>query len=604
MAETTARIVLSAEDKTQAALASLRNSLAGIETKAAALRGAFGALVPALSLGGAVAYFKAINDGVDALNDLKDATGASIENISALEDVAARTGTSLDVVGTSLVKFNQLLNASTPDSPQAKALKAIGLEAEQLKRLDPAEALRRTAVALAGFADDGNKARLAQELFGKSLKEVAPFLNDLATQTELVGKVTAEQADEAERFNKELFALQKNATDAGRALTADLVKGLNEAARAFREGGFLQGLQTLLTGNDEFKASKALVQDTEKLLNLENAIAQARASGASEDSRILKNLLEQKRATEENIRLTQNYLTVLRGDASLTGAPTREPERPAVEFNPEREKQAEERLKKWRAENEKARQQDLAGWVRYAEERVQADLDAARQIAEIQMKEADQAEAARREMLRQYFETIDQEQEEAIRQGQIAAGIGAENARQLKDTASDLSFAFSSAFEQAILDGRELSQVIQGIGRDIAQIALREAFTKPVGAAVAKAVGGFDFSSVFGFADGGIMTPNGPLPLRSYAMGGVADRPQLALFGEGSMNEAFVPLPDGRRIPVALQGGGGQQIVVNNSPVINIDARADRREVYELVDRAVRNGNAQLVDQLQRQGRI
>jgi hypothetical protein len=53
--------------------------------------------------------------------------------------------------------------------------------------------------------------------------------------------------------------------------------------------------------------------------------------------------------------------------------------------------------------------------------------------------------------------------------------------------------------------------------------------------------------------------------LKKYASGGVASSPQLALFGEGSKNEAFVPLPDGRRIPVDMQGGagGGQPVNVN-----------------------------------------
>jgi hypothetical protein len=63
-------------------------------------------------------------------------------------------------------------------------------------------------------------------------------------------------------------------------------------------------------------------------------------------------------------------------------------------------------------------------------------------------------------------------------------------------------------------------------------------------------------ASFFGFANGGIMTQHGPVSLRAYANGGIANRPQLALFGEGSRPEAFVPLPDGKRIPVALQGGG------------------------------------------------
>lgn len=55
------------------------------------------------------------------------------------------------------------------------------------------------------------------------------------------------------------------------------------------------------------------------------------------------------------------------------------------------------------------------------------------------------------------------------------------------------------------------------------------------------------------FALGGIMGPNGPIPLQKYSQGGVADRPQLALFGEGRQKEAYVPLPDGRAIPVKMQ---------------------------------------------------
>jgi lambda family phage tail tape measure protein len=66
-----------------------------------------------------------------------------------------------------------------------------------------------------------------------------------------------------------------------------------------------------------------------------------------------------------------------------------------------------------------------------------------------------------------------------------------------------------------------------------------------------------------GFANGGIMTGQGPLDLKTYARGGIARSPQLAMFGEGSMPEAYVPLPDGRSIPVTMRGGGAGNIVVN-----------------------------------------
>jgi len=75
------------------------------------------------------------------------------------------------------------------------------------------------------------------------------------------------------------------------------------------------------------------------------------------------------------------------------------------------------------------------------------------------------------------------------------------------------------------------------------------------------------FSGTSFFANGGIMTGDGPMPLNKYASGGIANSPQLAMFGEGSRPEAFVPLPDGRRIPVAMQGGGGGTAVT-----VNVDA--------------------------------
>lgn len=57
-------------------------------------------------------------------------------------------------------------------------------------------------------------------------------------------------------------------------------------------------------------------------------------------------------------------------------------------------------------------------------------------------------------------------------------------------------------------------------------------------------------------ANGGIMTSKGPLPLKTYANGGIARTAQVAIFGEGRQPEAYVPLPDGRTIPVTINGGG------------------------------------------------
>ena len=98
--------------------------------------------------------------------------------------------------------------------------------------------------------------------------------------------------------------------------------------------------------------------------------------------------------------------------------------------------------------------------------------------------------------------------------------------------------------------------------QDLTRIAIRAAIIKPITEAIGSLFPGFKF------ANGGIMTGDGPVPLKKYASGGIASSPQLALYGEGSRPEAFVPLPDGRRIPVAMQGGGGGNTTVN----VSVDA--------------------------------
>lgn len=71
----------------------------------------------------------------------------------------------------------------------------------------------------------------------------------------------------------------------------------------------------------------------------------------------------------------------------------------------------------------------------------------------------------------------------------------------------------------------------------------------------------------FPFALGGIMTSFGPAQLKQYASGGIANSPQVAVFGEGSRPEAYVPLPDGRTIPVTMEGSSSnvQVNIINNS---------------------------------------
>jgi hypothetical protein len=259
--------------------------------KAAAIAASVGgALAAGFSAVGIAAFVRATVDGIDQLNDLADATGATIENISALEDIAARTGTSLDTVGGALVRLNKTLSDATPGSAAEASLKAIGLNAEELRRQDPADALRAVAIALAGYADDAKKARLVQELFGKSVQEVAPLLKDLAAGGGLNAKVTAEQAAEAERFNKQLFELKKNTVDLARGITSELIPALNRLFERNKEGGIASvlGFDQL----DTLTAKAQAITNSQKLVGLQierfDALAKSGVKGASEQLAILR----------------------------------------------------------------------------------------------------------------------------------------------------------------------------------------------------------------------------------------------------------------------------------------------------------------------------
>ena len=81
------------------------------------------------------------------------------------------------------------------------------------------------------------------------------------------------------------------------------------------------------------------------------------------------------------------------------------------------------------------------------------------------------------------------------------------------------------------------------------------------------------------FADGGIMTQWGPLQLKKYSLGGIAYSPQLAMFGEGSDPEAYVPLKGGR-IPVSMTGGSTTHSV--SVPITIHDANASKKMTHAL----------------------
>jgi len=169
----------------------------------------------------------------------------------------------------------------------------------------------------------------------------------------------------------------------------------------------------------------------------------------------------------------------------------------------------------------------------------------------------------------QYAESLAQTIGQGMQQAFSLAIQGAENlgeslrqlgATVLKDIAQQLiQIAVIAPVIKAISNiggGGGIAPISPGInalpGGDFSQFFAPAAGSFAAGLPSA-AITPFQGGNPFSFATGRIMTPQGPVPLRTYARGGIATAPQAAIYGEGSTPEAFIPLPDGRRVPVALK---------------------------------------------------
>lgn len=640
------QIVIGAQDNASRVLSSVRTSMAQVEASALALNSALG-FIGVAGVAGLLATARGAINAVDAFNDLKDATGASIENISALDDVAARTGTSFETVQSALIKFNAALNKTgDEDGKITAALDAIGLSAKELKSIDPAEALLKTAQALAGFADDGNKARLAQELFGKSLKEVAPFLKDLAEKGALNAKVTTEQAEAAEKFNKELFNLQKNSADTARALSIGLVTAINETITAFRNGSAAgKGFFEIAGGRYTDNVRNFYGVATESAYSYQKRLTEIDAQLKSGDTRLLVRgalLREQADVQKKLVAAQANAVGGGRGvvnpelvrpsvnipDAKTKGPKGPDPDADFKRFFDNLQKQIEKtqelsaseqlladiqkgRLSVSPAQEAKlkalATELDLINQTAKAtEERMKIGRGLATEEGDAVIK-ANQAYQDRLKTLLDATPTaILEKQREAVQllTDEYTAGrvseelyleavtarlnLVAEKTKDAKTFAEELGLTFSSAFENAIVDGKKFSDVLDGIGKDIARIIVRKQVTEPLANGIGELgkSGGDFFSNLFSgfkFAGGGT-TGNGPRTGGLDGQGGF-----MAMLHP---QETVIDHARGQSV------GGGVTIVQN----INIDSRSDQASILSAMRQATDMAKSEILRSRQQGG--
>lgn len=147
-----------------------------------------------------------------------------------------------------------------------------------------------------------------------------------------------------------------------------------------------------------------------------------------------------------------------------------------------------------------------------------------------------------------------------------------DSAKQVKDALTGAFKGAEDALVEFTMTGKlNFKSFARSVIEDLVRIQIQRSITGPLSNILGSIIGGFAPGAGAGssipnanipgtsylLANGGIMTDGGLMPLKKYAAGGIARSPQVAIYGEGKMPEAYVPLPDGRTIPVTMKGGSG-----------------------------------------------
>ena len=459
MAENSTRIVITAEDKTSAALQSVTRGLQGMESHALKATAALSALGVTFSAAAAVAFVKGTIDAADGMNDLSQKVGIGIRQLAGWTLAANQSGTSMESVAKGVKGLSTYL------VEHGDKLRAAGITAT-----DANGAMVQLADLFAAMPDGVEKTALAVQLFGKAGMDMIPMLNmgsqglaDAQEKAAEYGRKMAELAPMADKFNDQMAEMALQSKAAGINIAQHFIPGLIGLSKWL--------IDVKNNGKEAFDAIEWMFGDRAAKAA---ALAGLGRGGLSRESSGKIGGQPAGMTPEEEEKLGAANIARMKA-LGIIGPESKPVAAPKYQraFDPEgdldyaiQERQFQESKKRAVA----------------AEKEMEALDEKARKM--------DEAHMARMEANR-----IESEGEEAIRLQMEKTNSAL--AKQ-KDMANSLGMTFASAFEDAMIGGKGLQSILQGLAQDVGRIFLRKTVTEPM----AKAASGL-FDKALGNMFGG-----------------------------------------------------------------------------------------------------
>ena len=495
---------ISLKDSTRAGVDSVSRSLEGLRSKVAAVGGAFAAIGAGVAVAGLAQSARQVVELGDKLRDLSFATGQSVEQLSFLDFAAGQSGTSIEAISTAAQRLaKNLVDVARGGGKQAAAaLRDLGLSAEQLAGESLVTQIGAVGDALARIENPSQRAAAGAALFGRQFKELAPLILEgregIGRLEEAFvsfgGTLTREQADSFDAMNDALGELRLSVRQAGEAVATAFAPAI--AGLASKVADFVNNIGPALTSRFfDIKvvlldASRAVQKSKLDFVEFFNVFGIGDASVDATKQRIAEITAEIQRVRDAQQGVIDDVLERRRRDREAINAPVSG----SLDVEDEAAKSALDsaRLKaeKELAKEQRARMQTYNAAVdetlRQIEEeaRTWEELDRRRQsVIEANLTPLEKQLAKMKEikdLVGDTGDTYGRAAIDAFNELNPEIDLADEKAKKLKQTFADMGATFTSAFEDAILNGERFSDVLSGLAKDIARLLLRETVSNPL----------------------------------------------------------------------------------------------------------------------------
>ena len=536
MADQKISLAVNLKDKASKGLEGLKGKLGGLATGANIATVAVLALVAGLTK----LAFSTAKAGDDFAKTAAQ-VGTNAKALSELSFAAQIGGADMSAVATTLRVVSKRVNdANNGLMTSVRSFKQLGLEVRKsngtMKTAE--ELIMESADAFKALKSPVERTALAQELFGRSGTKLIPTLmlgtegiKELRRESELLGLTfTQLEAEQSEAFQDELLRLKSTFVGLGRTIGKQIIPILTQMF-TFMKDVMLVVVPLVNTAFQIFIVTlKALAQPLIVVTDIFTTLGKVSFEGikslVSSISKFFKEDL-----TDENLEKLQRMNTILGvGVAPPTTFGGMDLTKPEDE---DKDKDPEETTNK-----------------------LMNNLNA----------------------VKEGFLNAHKDYQMTLTQMSMELGAG------IQSTLATTVDSIGTAFGEMLTEGKSFKQSMSAIWKDlkkqvimqiaqmmvkmVAMLALALVLNTLTGGAFA-ASGGMKIGGIFSGKNGGITNA---LDVPSFAQGGITNAPQLALIGDNANNrEAVVPLPNGRSIPVEMNGGGQTINQLNILPNASID---------------------------------